>query len=117
MNHSIAYLAGVGAAALGLSASDSPIRCTDHDAYGDFLNGLGAHVTEVGELEGAISDAEEQIADHEQTTSEAEEALRDALDLDHKAAPNLSALVAEAVKRLEAADKPRTQPALALVKG
>lgn len=40
MKHSIHYLAGVGAAALGLSASECPVSTADLDAYGDLLNGL-----------------------------------------------------------------------------
>lgn len=40
MSHSLAYLAGVGAAALGLDIYDIPVKCGDADAYGDALNGL-----------------------------------------------------------------------------
>lgn len=39
MSHSLAYLAGIGAAVLNLNAAEVPVKCTDFDSYGDFLNG------------------------------------------------------------------------------
>lgn len=82
MSHSLAYLAGVGAAALGLDIHDVPVKCSDYDAYGDVLNGLRAAPPMVDEEGKTVDEVASDLADMADDIEKASKLLADVLDAD-----------------------------------